>query len=65
MDSGALEISLVLRENMFNKEIICSVFIFLRSISDVSVIEKSNKANGQNQILGQCQPFYEMAGGLY
>ena len=61
---GALEIFLVMRENMFNIELI-SVFSFLRSISAISVIKKSNKANGQNQLLGQCRSFYEKTGGLF
>ena len=39
--------------------------VFLRSISDVSVMEKSNKANGQNKLLGQCRPFREKTGGLF
>ena len=31
MDSGALEISLVMRENMFNKELICFCFQFFEA----------------------------------
>ena len=48
MDSGALEIFLVMRENMLIIKLICLFSVFLRSISDISVMEKSNKANSQN-----------------
>ena len=44
VDSGALELFLVMRENMFLiKLIIFFIFSFLRSIFDISVMEKSNK----------------------
>ena len=49
MDSGALEIFLVMRENMFIIKLVCLFsFLFFKSISDISVMEKSNKGNGQN-----------------
>ena len=55
MDSGALEICLVMRENMFNIEFICFSFhFFFTSISDICLIEKCNKGNGQKQLLGLC-----------
>ena len=57
MDSGALEICLVMR--------VVSVFNFFMSVSDISVIEKSSKANGQKQLLRRCSPFYEKTGGLF
>ena len=34
-------------------------------MSDISVIEKSNKVNGQNQLPGLCRPFYKKTGGLF
>ena len=75
MDSGALEIFLVMRENMFIIKsffIFFFIFSFLRSISDISVMEKSKKANGQNNYSGSadfftkrlvvslCTPFLEL-----
>ena len=35
------------------------------SISYISVMEKSNKANAQNKSLGQCRPFYEKTVSLF
>ena len=48
MDRGALEIFLVMKGKHDHYKINLFIFSFLRSISDISVMEKFNKANGQN-----------------
>ena len=48
MDIGALDIFFGYEGKHVHYKINLFIFSFLRSISDISVIEKSNKANGQN-----------------
>ena len=48
MDSGALRDFFGYEEKHVLYKINLFIFSFLKSISDISVMEKSNKANGQN-----------------